>query len=80
MPPGSGHYAGKFVKNCYEFACVLLLICKQRFRSFTDRADTSAPAAKLRCDASYVLAEWFARAHVSARDRADTRMPAGDTL
>src|SRR6187401_2920556 len=70
MPPGSDHYAGLFVKICYEYACVLVLICKQGFRSSTDRADTFAPAAELRGDADHLPAERFARAHVSARDSA----------
>src|SRR5258705_8262553 len=47
------------------------LICEQRFPSFTDRADTFAPAAELRGDADHVSADFRARAHVSARE--DTR-------
>jgi hypothetical protein len=36
-----GHDAAELVKIRYNFACVVVLICEQSFRSFTGTADTS---------------------------------------
>jgi hypothetical protein len=57
----SGQDATELVKIRYNFACVVLLICEYRFRSFTGAADGYA-CDKLRRDAGYVSAEeQFAR-------------------
>ena len=39
-----GHDAAELVKIRYNFACVVLVICEQSFRSFTGTADTSGLA------------------------------------